>query len=92
MSKRKATPHLKPRAVNIETAALYLGVSTTKFMEMRSTGTFPVPQLPYGNFYDLNAIDHWLDEIGGLQAATIKDQQVSSAYHENAWLKAASNG
>ena len=83
MAKKKApaiTP-LTPRVLNGEATAAYLGVSVTKFYEMRKMGLFKVQPLPYGVFFDVHQVNSWLDELGGIE-------NVEQAF-ENAWLEAA---
>ena len=72
---------VRPRVFNFGETAAYIGVSMTKFSEMRKSGEFSVKPLPYGDYFDKNAIDKWLDDASGLPTTT--------ADHESAWIGAA---
>ena len=80
--KNIAISSLTPRVLNVAGSAAYIGVSVSKFNNMRMSGTFPVKPLSYGKYYDIVQINAWLDSIGGLQGI--------EELHAKAWLEAAS--
>jgi predicted DNA-binding transcriptional regulator AlpA len=73
------------RVSNAHETASYIGVSDSKFAEMRKTGEFPVKPLPYGPYWDRHAVDQWLDTQSGL----IKVEPSCTSEGEDAWIKAA---
>ena len=83
MSKKKAPViiPLTPRVLNVEATAIYIGVSVSKFWQLRKLGIFNVAPLPYGDYFDIRSVDNWIDEIGGIENAEKQCQQ--------AWLEAA---
>lgn len=96
MGKKHVALPVPPRVMSAGQTAAYIGVSETKFADMRKAGQFPVKALSYGAYYDRNAVDHWLNEASGLndnQPATefpTEYELIQGA--EAAWLKAAQNG
>jgi predicted DNA-binding transcriptional regulator AlpA len=85
---RSFTP--EPRAWNAHQLAGYLGVSDTKFAELRKQKNFPQP-LPYGSRWDRKAIDEWLDTVGGLKDVP----EINSAKgidQSSPWSKAVKDG
>ena len=72
---------VRPRVFNFGETAAYIGVSTTKFAEMRKSGEFSVKPLFFGDYYDKIAVDKWLDDASGLP--------IAAADHESAWIRAA---
>jgi hypothetical protein len=57
-----------PRGMNRETAAAYLGVSTSTLDSWRKNGL--ISYLPNTTMFDRRAIDAKLDELSGLRNAT----------------------
>jgi hypothetical protein len=85
-------PHARyPIASRVMTAhqtACYIGVSDSKFADMRKTGEFPIKPLPYGP-YDRRAVDQWLDIQSGLINAEIEVAPSCGKEGEDAWIRAA---
>ena len=79
---RKVRRHsVQPRVFNFGETANYIGVSVTKFSEIRKSGEFSVQPLPYGDYFDKAAVDRWLDVASGLPT--------TAAFNESAWIRAA---
>jgi len=77
------------RVTNAHQTACYIGVSDTKFAEMRKTGEFPIRPLAYGPYWDRRAVDQWLDTQSGLIDADIEGEPSCGKEGEDAWMRAA---
>jgi hypothetical protein len=71
------------------TTACYIGVSDSKFSEMRKTGEFPIKPLPYGPYWDQRTVDQWLDMQSGLTTEEVAVATDGAQEEEGAWIKAA---
>ena len=83
MSMPKHRALIAPRVMNKTDTAAYIGRSATWFGENLPrlyAGGFPKP-LPLLDQWDRNAVDRWLDRLGGAPA-TDRDES-------DAWLRAA---
>lgn len=65
MTRRRRPFPVQPRVANATETAGYIGVSMSKFAAMRRSHEFAVPTLPFGDYFDLRAVDDWLDNISG---------------------------
>jgi hypothetical protein len=74
--------------MNTHQTACYIGVSDSKFAQMRKTGDFPINPLSYGPYWDRRAVDQWLDTQSGLINLDIKAPS-SGEEVEDAWIRAA---
>ena len=84
MAGRPKTP-IVPRVLNNAETAAYLNRSTTwlseRMPELVEKG-FP-PKLPFVDGWDKNAVDAWLDRIGG------NIDETDPAQYDKAWTAAA---
>jgi hypothetical protein len=69
--------------------ACYIGVSDSKFAEMRKTGKFPVKPLPYGKNWDQRAVDRWLNDLSGLIEDNVEVRNNQDT--DKSWIEAARN-
>lgn len=68
------------RIVNQKAAREYLGISRTLFLKLQEQGVLPGP-IPGTKRYDLRALEHSLDRVGGILAQPIApdyDETVAS--------------
>jgi hypothetical protein len=77
--------------MNAHQTACYIGVSDSKFAEMRKTGEFPIKSLPYGARWDQVAVDGWLNGLSGLIEENANNQGNGGQEAEKAWIEAAQN-
>jgi DivIVA domain-containing protein len=81
---KRPRPIILPRVLSRSEVAGYIGRSDTWFGEHRGeleARGFPKP-LPIVGGYDKDAVDAWLDRIGGLEVQ-------SEASFDDAWSRAA---
>jgi predicted DNA-binding transcriptional regulator AlpA len=77
--------------MNAHETACYIGVSDSKFAEMRKTGAFPIKSLPYRVCWDQRSVDEWLNSLSGLTKKIIDNQSNGGKEAEKAWIEAAQN-